>query len=145
MVRSRLFLPIACLLFCVFASPVRAEWDWNPLDLPIPGLKKDRRDSRRHKPSTLEKLNYETKKFVSTSTQKTKDALRKTKEAITPWKEPPPKPIRRSVTGLRKSTRANPKKEEKKSIFSSWFLPEEPEPRRIRSVSDWMAQPRPGY
>ena len=152
---SHLFSLVSALaLMAVVSCPVRAESNWklpnlNPFSkksdtaappkkssrlkmpnlLPSWGEKKSRRSSE---PSTWNKFSNGTKSFVG-----------KTTDVLTPWDTAAEKKAKRSSNNQRLSFNKPARKEEKKSFFASW-LPEKEEPKRPRSVAEFLKQPRPG-
>ena len=84
-------------------------------------------------PSTLGRLNSNTKRFFA-----------KTKQVLTPWSDKKPKQAKpKSVTGnfmpfsrKAKSTSTRP------SLFSSWFAKEQTKPKPS-TVSEFLGQPKP--
>ena len=151
---SRLFrLVSACMLLAVLSCPARAESNWklpnlNPFAkkpatsarpkktsrfkmpdlLPSWGEKKARRSSE---PSTWNKITTGTKKFAG-----------KTADVLTPWDTAAEKKAKNSSINDRFSFNKPARKKEKKSLFASW-LPKKEEPKRPRSVAEFLKQPRP--
>ncbi len=154
---SSSILPAACLLVLALCLPAHAEWKWKMPNL-LPGGEKKAADpiietskaltlpgSQLNPLVPLKKLNDGTKDILLSANAKAQRALRKTTDALTPWKKKPePVPLKSSITSTRRIVRRQTEPEPKKSIYSGWFGGDPPpEPRRPRNVSDWMANPRP--
>lgn len=92
-----------------------------------------------NEPSSWDKFNAGTKRFFA-----------KTKDTLMPWtanqsQTAPPRPPT-GTNRVRVASRTDRAAEEEKPSFFSPFLPKkEPEPRPIRSTTDFLKMPRPTY
>lgn len=92
---------------------------------------------KKNEPSTLSKMNNSTKKFFAGA-----------KDALTPWDNKKPaaskQPTGYGAAGGQKSL-ARGKKEEKDkgNILTSWWKDKEPEPKRPKTVPDFISGERP--
>ncbi len=71
----------------------------------------------------------------------TKQFFTKTKDVLTPWDNPPKKASSSSIS-QRFHMGGSSEKTKKKSFFTSWMTEKE-EPKKPRSVSEFLKQPRP--
>ena len=152
MSRIRFVLPTLCVAFLLVTLTARAESTWklpdlNPFnnapksktakkstslfklpELSWPGKGGGKRSST-NKPSTWNRVSNGTKNFFS-----------KTKEVLTPWDNSSKKTGNSSIRNRFGMT--TKKKEKSSSFFTGWLTKEE-EPKRARTVSEWLSQPRP--
>jgi hypothetical protein len=90
-----------------------------------------KKDSKKpSQPSTWSKISDGTKQFFV-----------KTKDVLTPWDDDSKKADKPGIS-QRFHMGGSAKKTEKKSFFTSW-IPEKEEPKKPRSVSEFLKQPRP--
>jgi hypothetical protein len=82
-------------------------------------------------PSTWDKVSTGTKEFFG-----------KTKDTLMPWTKSDQKAGHDSVA-KRYNVKKSAKKPEKKSFFTGWLSGEEEKPEKPKSVSEFLAQPRP--
>ncbi len=75
-------------------------------------------------------------------TNESKAMLDKTTDAITFWDNDKPAAKPKTSDGVRNRYNVK-KKEEKKSFFSGWFSSAEEEPKRPRTVSEFLNQEKP--
>jgi hypothetical protein len=118
-------------------KPAAKESSWAKL----PGFGSDSKTAKKpagkKEPSTLTKMNNSTKSFFN-----------KTADVLTPWDNNKKKPISKQPTGYgtgggAKTTAKAKKEEPKGNILTSWWKDKEPEPKRPKTVSDFIAGERP--
>jgi hypothetical protein len=89
-----------------------------------------------NEPSTLAKMNQSTKKFFSNA-----------KDAMMPWKEKKTVSTRPTGYGAERGAKsiARSKKQEepKGNILTSWWKDKEPEPKRPKTVPEFISGDRP--
>jgi hypothetical protein len=93
--------------------------------------------ARKNEPSTLAKMNTSTKKFFSGAA-----------DVLTPWDNKKPATSKRPTGygggGSAKSVARGQKKEaDKGNILTSWWKDKEPEPKRPKTVPDFISGERP--
>ena len=145
----RMALVVCCIVPFLLVGNLHAEDGWklpnlNPfkkgtttsksssaLELPKLGLPMVKPKSS-NKPSGLSKV-----------AKGTKDFFAKSYDVLTPWDTEAEKAQdRRENSPMLFSNTGTSQKKEEKSMFASWFVQEE-EPAKPRTVSEWLAQPRP--
>ena len=138
---SRLFSLLgASVLLAVLVCPAQAESGWKLPNLNPFSKKTNSSASKKSSfkmpsliPSWGEKKSHSSQPSTwSKMTDGTKDFFSKTADMLNPWDTPSSKKTHSSFN----------KKKEKKSLFASWFSQKE-EPRKPRSVAEFLKQPRP--